>query len=166
MSGITVEPAILTRDFNAPMQLVYEAWTQEEHLCQWQVPNAQIKCEYKSADIKQGGSALHKMIMPNGNEMWLITQYQELSPFHTIVFTQYQSNEDGDILPPPMPNWPKEIRATIKLSENDGVTSMQFTWKPINPTKEEAEGFAASHSQATGGWAGSFELLAGYVEKS
>jgi len=165
MSEITVEPSILTRDFDAPMQLVYEAWTQQDHLCKWQVPNAEVACVYKSADIKAGGSALHKMIMPNGHEMWLLTQYHELSPHHTIVFTQYESNEAGDILPPSMPNWPKEIRATIKLSENNGMTHMQFIWQPINPSKEEAEAWEVSRPQHGKGWGGSFELLAGYLAK-
>ena len=165
MSEIQVEPSILTRDFDAPMQLVYEAWTQESHLCQWQVPNAEVQCVYKSADIKAGGSALHKMVMPSGNEMWLLTKYHELSPYHTIVFIQYESNENGEVLPPSMPNWPKEIRATIKLSEKDGKTHMQFIWQPINPTKEEAEAWEVSRPNHGKGWGGSFELLAGYLSK-
>jgi uncharacterized protein YndB with AHSA1/START domain len=163
MTEIHVEPSILARDFNAPMQLVYEAWTQENHLCKWQVPSADILCKYKSADIRPGGTALHKMVMPNGREMWLLTKYLELNPFDTIVFIQYQSNERGEILPPPMPNWPKEIQASIKLSEENGVTHMQFIWQPINPTKEEAEAWEASRPQHGKGWGGSFELLAGYL---
>ena len=160
---ITVEPSILTREFNAPMKLVYEAWTQEKHLCQWQVPNAEIVCEYKSADIRTGGNALHKMVMPNGNEMWLLTKYHELNPYDRIVFTQFQSNEDGGIMPPPMPNWPKEIRATIQLTEANGMTNMEFIWEPINPTREEAETWEAMRSQHARGWGGSFELLAEYL---
>lgn len=163
MSEIIVEPSILTRDFDAPMQLVYEAWTQENHLCKWQVPSADVICEYQFADIRTGGSALHKMIMPNGKEMWLLTKYQELSPYDTITFFQYLSNEHGEIISPPMPNWPKEIRATIRLSEENGVTHMQFFWQPMNPTKEEAEAWEASRSQHGKGWGGSFELLAGYL---
>ena len=160
---ITVEPSILTKSYNAPMQLVYDAWTQEQHLCQWQVPNKDIACEYTAADIKTGGSALHKMTMPSGGEMWLLTRYHELSPPDTIVFTQYESNEAGEILPPRMPNWPKEIRATVKLTEDDGVTNMEFIWQPINPTKEEAEAWEASRSQHGKGWGGGFEMLANYL---
>lgn len=165
MTEINVKPSILSRDFDAPMQLVYEAWTEEQHLCQWQVPNADIVCEYSVADIRDGGSSLHKMLMPGGREMWLLTEYHELVPYHTIVFTQYMSNEQGEILPPPMPNWPKEIRATINLSETDGVTHMEFIWQPINPTREEAEAWEASRSQYSQGWAGSFELLSAYLVK-
>jgi len=165
MSEINIEPSILNRDFNAPMRLVYEAWTQEGHLCKWQAPDESVVCEYTFADIRVDGHALHKMTMPNGHEMWLLTKYQELSPYTTIVFTQYQSNERGEIMPPPMPNWPKEIRATIRLSEDAGVTSMQFIWQPINPTKEEAEAWEASRSQHGKGWGGSFELLAAHLAK-
>lgn len=165
MTETAVEPSILTRDFAAPMQLVYQAWTQESHLCQWQTPNADVVCEYISADIRTGGSTLHKMVMPSGHEMWMLTKYQELNPYDTIVFIQYQSNENGDVMPPPMPNWPKEIQATIKLTETNGVTHMQFVWQPINPSKEEAEAWETSRSQHGKGWGGSFEMLAGYLAK-
>lgn len=165
MKEINVEPCVLTREFDAPMQLAYEAWTQEDRLCQWQVPSLDIVCEYKSADICTGGSSLHKMIMPNGNEMWLLTHYHELSPYHTIEFTQYQSNEEGEILPPPMPNWPREIRATIKLTELKGKTAMEFVWRPINPTAEQAQAWEASRPQLSKGWASSFELLDKHIAK-
>jgi len=166
MNGkIIVEPSILTKDYVAPSQLVYDAWTQEQHLCKWQVPNEKVQCEYKFADIKPGGSALHKMRMPNGNEMWLLTTYQALSPPDTIVFTQYSSNEKGEIVAPGMPNWPKEIQATIKLSESNGITSMQFIWQPIDPTAEEAQAWEASRAQHGQGWGGGFEMLANYLSK-
>lgn len=160
---ITVEPSVLTKEYKAPMRLVYEAWTQIEHLCKWQVPNPDVLCEYKFADIKDGGSALHKMTMPNGFEMWLLTQYHQLSPHDTIVFTQYESNENGDIMPPKMPNWPREIRATIQLRESAGTTFMEFIWQPINPTQEEADMWEASRSDHGKGWGGGFEMLANYL---
>lgn len=160
---IIVEPSILTREYNAPMQLVFDAWTQEEHLKNWQVPQKGIVCEYAFADIKPGGSALHKMVMPNGHEMWLLTKYEEITPPDTIVFRQYESNEKGEIQPPQMPNWPKELRATIKLEETDGKTTMQFIWQPINPTQEEADAFEASRAQHGKGWGGGFDQLGIYL---
>jgi len=52
---ITVEPTILTREYEAPMQLVFEAWTQAEHLQNWQFPFKGFKFEFASADIRPGG---------------------------------------------------------------------------------------------------------------
>ncbi|GHA03254.1 hypothetical protein GCM10008090_10320 [Arenicella chitinivorans] len=166
MNAITVVPATLKRAFNAPQKLVYEAWTQEQHLCQWQVPNSEVSCVYRSADIRSGGSALYKMVMPSGKEMWLLTKYHDLNPYDRIVFTQYESNENGDVLSPSMPNWPKEIRATINLNEVDGVTYMEFVWQPVNPTQAEADAWESSRAQFSNGWGGSFELLAGYLAQN
>jgi hypothetical protein len=63
-----------------------------------------------------------------------------------------------------MPNWPEEIRATINLSEVDGITHMEFIWQPINPTRKEAEAWEASRSQHGKGWGGGFEMLANYLQ--
>jgi len=104
------------------------------------------------------------MIAPNGHEMWLLTKYEEVNSPETLVFRQYNSSEAGDILPnPQMPNWPKELRTTIKLEEVDGKTKLQLIWQPINPTKEEAEAFEASRSQHGKGWGGGFEQLTTYL---
>lgn len=161
----TVKPSILTREFNAPKQLVYDAWTQVEHLKNWMFPAQGFICEYVSADITPGGSSLHKMTTPDGYEMWLLTKYEEMDPPNMLVFRQYMSNEAGDILPnTQMPNWPKDMRATIKLEEQDGKTQLQLIWEPVNPSKEEAETFEASRGQHGNGWAGGFEQLAIYLE--
>lgn len=161
---ISVKPSILTREFDAPRKLVFEAWTQVEHLKNWMFPQKGFMCEYIFAEIKSGGSSLHKMIAPNGQAMWLLTKYEEVRSPDTLVFRQYNSNEAGDILPnPQMPNWPKELRTTVKLEEQNGKTKLQLIWQPINPTKEEAAAFEASRSQHGKGWGGGFDQLAIYL---
>lgn len=161
---IAIQPTILTREYNAPRQLVFDAWTQPEHLKNWQFPFKGFKCEFASADIRPGGSSLHKMTTPNGFEMWLLTKYEEITPPESLVFRQYNSNEAGDILPnPQMPNWPRELRTTIKLDEVGGKTKLQLIWQPINPTEEEAEAFESSRSEHGKGWGGGLEQLDAYL---
>ena len=161
---IIVEPSIITREFDTPRQLIFDAWTQPEHLKNWMFPQQGFVCEYVSAEIKSGGSSLHKMIAPNGREMWLLTKYEEVIAPEILVFRQYNSNEFGAILPnPQMPNWPKELRTTIKLEAVNGKTKLQLIWQPINPTKEEAEAFEASRAQHGNGWGGGFDQLTTYL---
>ena len=161
---ITVEPTILTREYSAPRQLVFDAWTQPEHLKNWMFPQKGFICEYVSANIKPGGSSLHKMTAPNGFEMWLLTKYEAITPPESLVFRQYNSNEAGDILPnPQMPNWPKDLRTTIKLEEVGGKTKLQLIWQPINPTKEEAEAFEVSRPEHDKGWGGGLQMLDNYL---
>lgn len=161
---VMLEPTILTREYKAPRQLVFDAWSQAEHLKNWQFPYQGFKCEFAHADITSGGSSLHKMTAPNGFEMWLLTKYEEITPPESLVFRQYNSNEAGDILPnPQMPNWPKEMRTTIKLEELNGKTTLQLIWQPIDPTEAEAEAFESSRPEHDKGWGGGLEQLDAYL---
>lgn len=50
---LSVEPSIITREFNAPRQLVFDAWTKPEHLKNWMFPQKGFTCEYISANISK-----------------------------------------------------------------------------------------------------------------
>ena len=161
---IKVEPTILTREYDASRQLVFDAWTNVDHLKNWQFPQQGFTCNYVTADIRAGGSTLHKMTAPNGFEMWLLTKYEEIEPPKRVVFRQYVSNEAGDILPnPQMPDWPKELRTTILLEDLGDKTKLQLIWEPVNPTKEEAEAFEASRPDHDKGWGGGLDQLVIYL---
>ncbi|MEE9445929.1 MAG: SRPBCC domain-containing protein [Cocleimonas sp.] len=160
-----VEPTILTREYDAPQQLVFDAWTQAKHLINWQFPFKGFKCEFISADITPGGTSLHKMTAPNGFEMWLLTKYEEISPPVSLSFRQYPANEVGEIIPnPQIPNWPKEMRTTINLEESNGKTQLQLIWQPIDPTTVEVEAFETSRPDHDKGWGGGLEQLNAYLE--
>ena len=162
---INVEPTIITREYDAPMALVFEAWTQVERLQQWMYPMPGVTCEYVLADIVEGGKSLHKMVFPNGNSMYLLTEYEEISPNHTLIFLQWPSNEAGEKLGnPQMPDWPKDMRTTIKLEDQDGKTLLQLIWQPVNPTQAEADAFEASRSQHANGWGSGLQQLENYLQ--
>jgi len=162
---IQVEPTILTREYKAPRQLVFDAWTKTEHLQNWQFPFQGFKCEFISHEIHPGASTLHKMTAPNGFEMWLLTKYEKIIEPECIVFRQYNSNAKGEILPNPQnPNWPKELQTTINLKEDGDMTKLELIWQPINPSKEEAEAFEASRPDHDKGWGGGLEQLVAYLQ--
>lgn len=164
---IEVAPTILSREYDAPIQLVYDAWTKAEHIRNWQFPFKGFKCEFAHADISPGGTSLHKMVAPNGFEMWLLTRYESLEPPTRLVFRQYNSNENGDILPNPQnPNWPKEMRTTIELAEANGKTQLKLIWQPIDPTEAEAQAFEASRPEHDKGWGGGLEQLQEYLQSA
>lgn len=160
-----IEPSIITREFAAPRQLVFDAWTKVEHLNNWMFPMQGCRCEFVQADINDGGTSLHKIIMPNGHEMWLFTRYEEVQSPNKLVFLQYMSNENGDIVPnPQMPNWPKDMVATLVFEDSDsGGTKLTFYWEPRNPTPEEIEVFEASRADHGKGWGAGMEQLHNYL---
>ena len=165
MNMTKIEPSVITREFNAPRQLVFDAWTQVKHLNKWMFPMPGCSCEFASAKITNGGSSLHKITMPNGHEMWLYTKYEEVKPPEKLVFLQYMSNENGEILPMAhIPNWPKDMLATVLFEEApDNKTKLTFLWEPRNPTTEEIEAFEATRADHGGGWGAGMEQLDIYL---
>ncbi len=161
-----VIPSEIIRTFNAPRQLVFDAWTQVKHLNNWMFPMPGCKCDFVSANISNDGSSLHKITMPNGHEMWLYTKYEEVVSPEKLVFLQYFSNEGGDILPVPHnPNWPKDMLATLLFEEvSDNITQLTFLWEPRNPTATELEVFEASRSEHGQGWGAGMAQLQTYLE--
>jgi len=162
---INVEPTILTREYDAPRALVFDAWTKAEHLKNWQFPFQGFVCEFVKSEIVAGDSTLHKLTAPNGFTMWLLTKYEEITPPKTLVFRQYAANEAGEILKNlQLPNWPSEMRTTINLKEKDGKTELELIWQPMNPTEEEAEVFEKSRPDHNKGWGGGLDQLVSYLE--
>jgi uncharacterized protein YndB with AHSA1/START domain len=165
MSEVKIEPSVITREFNAPRQLVFDAWTKVEHLNHWMFPMPGCKCEFVSADIADDGSSLHKVTMPNGHEMWLFTKYEEVKTPEKLVFLQYMSNENGDIVPMGhLPNWPKDMLATLLFEEvSDSKTKLTFLWEPRNPTLAEIEAFNFTRADHGKGWGAGMEQLTTYL---
>ena len=165
MSDKKPEPSVITRDFNAPRQLVFDAWTRVEHLNNWMFPMPGCRCEFVQADISDGGTSLHKITMPNGHEMWLFTRYEEVRSPERLVFLQYMSNADGEILPnPQMPDWPRDMVATLLFEEIEGdATRLTFYWEPRNPTDAELAVFEATRADHGKGWGAGMEQLQNYL---
>ena len=59
----------ITRVFDAPRQLVWDAWTQAERLAEWWGP-AGFKLKVAKLDLRPGGTFHYSMVAPNGHEMW------------------------------------------------------------------------------------------------
>lgn len=166
MSTETITPSEIIREFNAPRQLVFDAWTKVKHLNNWMFPMPGCRCEFVSADISNGGSSLHKVTMPNGHQMWLYTKYEEVTSPEKLVFLQYFSNEEGDIVAiPHMPDWPRDMLATLifeALSED--TTKLTFLWEPRNPSAVELAAFEASRADHAKGWGAGMDQLHNYLE--
>lgn len=166
MSTDKIIPSKIIREFNAPRQLVFDAWTQTKHLNNWMFPMVGCKCEFVSANIIDGGTSLHKVTMPNGHEMWLYTKYEEVLSPEKLVFLQYFSNENGDIVSMDhIPNWPKDMLASLFFEEvSSNKTKLTFLWEPRNPTEEELKAFEATRSDHGNGWGAGMEQLHCYLE--
>src|SRR5262245_5305730 len=92
---VTVERAsdrevVVTRVFDAPARLVFEAWTTPEHFRKWWVPASMgMTLHSLEMDVRTGGS-YH---LNFGEGMDFYGRYVEVTPHSRLVWT---NDEDGD----------------------------------------------------------------------
>ena len=95
----------VTRSFDAPLEVVWRAWTEAELLDKWWAPRP-YRAETRTMDFRDGGYWLYAMVSPEGERTWNKSTYSEIEPQKT--FKQYTifCAEDG-IENPEMPsaNW-------------------------------------------------------------
>ena len=69
----------ITREFDADLSLVWDAFTKAEILDQWVAPKPWIS-RTKFMDFKVGGRRFYAMVSPEGQERWAIQKYTSISP--------------------------------------------------------------------------------------
>jgi uncharacterized protein YndB with AHSA1/START domain len=69
----------ITREFDADLSLVWDAFTKPELLDQWVAPKPWVS-KTKFMDFKVGGRRFYAMVSPEGQERWAIQRYTSISP--------------------------------------------------------------------------------------
>ena len=96
---ITKDPAgnklHVTRDFNAPLPDVWEAWTDSSLLDQWWAPKP-WRAETKSMDFKVGGLWLYSMVGPQGERSYCRVDFQAIDTEKSISSVAAFCDEDGN----------------------------------------------------------------------
>ena len=69
----------ITREFDAELSLVWDAFTKHELLDQWIAPKP-FSSKTKYQDFKVGGKRFHAMVSPEGQERWGIQEYTSITP--------------------------------------------------------------------------------------
>ena len=102
--------------FDAPIELVFEAWTDPEKLEHWYAPDG-CTIKYKSIEVKQGGRFHYYIHHPLHGGAWVLGTYVEILPPQKLSFTIQLSNENGDIIHKSADGqpttWPGEILTTV-----------------------------------------------------
>ncbi len=139
---------VVTRTFNAPPRIVFEAWTKPELLMQWWVPKSCgasfLSCE---ADVRTGGTYRFVFGHPAFEQpMAFFGRYIEVMPPSRLVWTNEEGGEDGSV-------------TTATFEERDGRTLLVM--RDVYPTKEALD--AAIASGSTSGFGEMFEQLDAFL---
>lgn len=87
----------ITRYFNAPREIVWNAWKDKELYKKWWGPK-NFTCPYASLDFRIGGKYLICMRDPDGTEIWGTGTYKEIDEHRRIVASDSFSDKEGKIV--------------------------------------------------------------------
>ena len=116
---------VMIRAFDAPRELVFEAFTKPEHVRHWwgRHGSTMLVCE---ADVRAGGAWRYVTTDSDGGEVPFKGVYQEVTPPERLVFTETYDVEPFNLGEPAV--------NTVLLTEEGGRTLM--TCISVYPTKE------------------------------
>jgi uncharacterized protein YndB with AHSA1/START domain len=89
----------ITREFDADLSLVWDAFTKAEILDQWVAPKPWIS-RTKFMEFKVGGRRFYAMVSPEGQERWAIQKYTSISPKTNFkMFNAFADKDENPELP-------------------------------------------------------------------
>src|SRR4029078_4398840 len=89
----------ITREFDADLSLVWDAFTKPELLDQWVAPKP-FTAKTKSMDFKVVGRRFYAMVSPEGQERWAIQKYTSISPKTNFkMFNAFADKDENPELP-------------------------------------------------------------------
>jgi uncharacterized protein YndB with AHSA1/START domain len=118
----TDREAVITRAFDAPRRLVFEAWTNPKYVPRWMLGPQGWTMPVCEIDLRPGGAWHFVWRRADGTEMSMRGEYREVAPPDRLVTTESWGA-----------NWPETLN-TVVLTEQDGKTTMTLTI--LYPSKE------------------------------
>lgn len=115
----TAKTVFITREFDADLSLVWDAFTTAEILDQWVAPKPWTS-KTKYMDFKVGGRRFYAMVSPEGHERWAIQKFTSISPkTHFKMFNAFADKDENPELPGS--DW------DYTFSEKNGITTVRIT---------------------------------------
>ncbi len=109
----------VTREFDADISLVWDAFTKAEIIDQWIAPKP-MTAKTKYQDFKVGGKRFYAMITPEGQERWALQKYTSITPKTNFKMDNAFSDKDEN-LELPGSEWDHTF------SEKDGRTTVNIS---------------------------------------
>jgi uncharacterized protein YndB with AHSA1/START domain len=137
---------VVTRIFDAPRRLVFEMWTEPEHLLRWWGPRGFTTISGRM-DVRPGGAWSRSMRTPDGSIIRKHGVYREIVAPERLVLTYVTDDLAGNPGP--------ETLVTVTFADLGGKTRLTLHQAVFES--------AAARNAHRGGWTGCLERLAEYL---
>jgi uncharacterized protein YndB with AHSA1/START domain len=119
----TAKQVYVTKEFNAELPLVWDAFTKQELLDQWWAPKPWAS-KTKSMNFKEGGQRFYAMVSPEGEEHWSIQDFTSINPTTNFKFVDAFTDKDEVINSAfPSSEW------DLNFSEQNNTTTVKIIIK-------------------------------------
>jgi uncharacterized protein YndB with AHSA1/START domain len=129
---------VITRTFNGPPRIVFDAWTKPEHVMRWWAPKglgtAMISVD---ADVRAGGHYRYVFRHRTGATLGFSGKYVEVTPPSRLVYTQLFEPTAGGAQP-----GDPEVVITVTFEERNGKTHLVSS--SLCPTREIRDAIIAT----------------------
>jgi uncharacterized protein YndB with AHSA1/START domain len=142
----------MTRTFDAPREVVFNAWTDGKQMAKWFGPKG-FTTEITQHDARPGGQSLIMMRGPDGTEYPGKAIFREILKPQRIVMTSYALKDGREVL---------ETLVTVTLEEKNRMTTLNLVVEIVKAT-EEAKPYTAGMEE---GWKQTLDKLGELVIKS
>jgi uncharacterized protein YndB with AHSA1/START domain len=146
----------ITRELDAPREIVWKAWTEPEHFMRWWGPR-RYSAPYCRIDLKVGGTYLNCMRSPDGKDFWTTGVYKEIDAPYRLVYTDSFADEKGNVVQAAHyglgEDFPLESLVTVTLEDLSGKrTRMTMVHAPLPAGR--------TYDETASGWNQSFDKMA------
>ena len=158
-ASVSKDEVVIERIFDAPVDLIWQLWTQPEHFKKWYGPKG-FSVPVAQMDVRVGGKRLVCMEMQTPDrsmKMWFTGEYREVAPNKRLVYTDSMADEHGNVATPSAMGMPEgqhsTTEITVQLEDLGGRTKMVMTHAGI-----------PADSGGAGGWEQAFAKMADYIK--
>ena len=150
MDQLEVGQVEVSRIFDAPLELLWNAWTVPEHFMKWYGPKGFTTptCEI---DLRVGGRHLWSMQSPDGRQMYFTGVYKEVAPMERLVYSDSMSDPEGNVMPAPE-GMHGTMEVTVIFAHAGGKTTVTVSH--------------AGNEQAGMGWEMAFDKLSAVLAQA
>jgi uncharacterized protein YndB with AHSA1/START domain len=159
---LTEADVFLTRVFDAPRELVWQAFTQAEHLAKWWGPKG-CSTRVLQLDLRPGGLFHYAMETPGGVMYGRFTYRDIVAPERLAWVLSFADERANIVRAPFSETWPLELLCENVFQDEGGKTRVTMASAPLNASDEERDSFEQGRAGLKAGTDASLNALESYL---
>ena len=157
---------VITRQFELPRAVVWEAWSVADQLKHWWGPQG-CSIDIHRFEFRAGGFFHYAMNFENAPTMWGRFNYRDITVLERLVWLNSFSNERCGIVRAPFSEiCPLEIQNSVTFAEHAGQTIVTLRAEPFGEVEVERKYFEDLRPSLEQGYGGTFDQLAQYLRRA